>query len=277
MSAIAFGDGYNPYECPITEKTMRDLVLTPCGHTFDRVDLLSWIAQNPTCPECRAEVLSDQLIPNRALAAAIERLPKETLENLTASQESQESKSVEESATAQKALRAAQEESPAARTQMRAMEPRGLHQNAPSHPPLCERDTDDELAYLIKDFAQEAEQFKRFQDQQRASTQSNSTVSSEEGIEVLAVVVEHLEREQEARAVAEAAKWRIEQKAKMAKYKLEASQRARFQASSQDWSRRRVERRKESGGTGAFDRAILGSKLQNARSRESEHLEKEVC
>lgn len=195
MSAVPSGDDYNPCECPITEEPMTNPVLTPCGHTFEKVNIVAWIAKNSTCPTCRTVISSDQLIPNRALADAIARLPKKILEDLNSSQESPKAEGDKGGVAMQEALRAAQEDAAAARAQMRTMEQKIQHQNALSSSPLCAGDVDDEPNRLMAEN------------------------------ETLALVLERLEQEQEARAAAEAAKQRAEQEAKAAKRELEASQR----------------------------------------------------
>lgn len=49
------------YKCPITLEAPEIPVKTVCGHVFDKVPLLHFLALNPTCPMCRADVNQDEL------------------------------------------------------------------------------------------------------------------------------------------------------------------------------------------------------------------------
>jgi hypothetical protein len=49
--------------CPISQEAMIYPVATPCGHKFDRVNIVGWLnsRSNGTCPICRHPVLTNQL------------------------------------------------------------------------------------------------------------------------------------------------------------------------------------------------------------------------
>ena len=50
--------------CPITQTWMSQPVITPCGHTFDREAIVTWLAGHHTCPTCRARLAPAILVPN---------------------------------------------------------------------------------------------------------------------------------------------------------------------------------------------------------------------
>lgn len=65
------------YKCPITLEVPEIPVKTVCGHVFDKVPLLHFLAINPTCPMCRADVNQDELTN---LALRVERVANQAVE-----------------------------------------------------------------------------------------------------------------------------------------------------------------------------------------------------
>jgi hypothetical protein len=63
--------------CPITQELMEDPVVTPCGHCFERVAIVTWIKQHGTDPMTRAPLQESQLVPCYVLKDAIARLKKQ--------------------------------------------------------------------------------------------------------------------------------------------------------------------------------------------------------
>eukprot|EP01010_Urceolus_cornutus_P000968 NODE_1482_length_891_cov_241.604513_g1146_i0.p1 GENE.NODE_1482_length_891_cov_241.604513_g1146_i0~~NODE_1482_length_891_cov_241.604513_g1146_i0.p1 ORF type:complete len:211 (+),score=38.42 NODE_1482_length_891_cov_241.604513_g1146_i0:70-702(+) len=58
--------------CPLTHSLMRDPVLTPSGHTYERSALLRFLEDCPRDPFSNQPLTPEQLIPNRALRAVID-------------------------------------------------------------------------------------------------------------------------------------------------------------------------------------------------------------
>lgn len=65
------------YTCPITLEVPEIPVKTVCGHVFDKVPLLHFLATNPTCPMCRADVNEDELTN---LALRVEHVASQAIE-----------------------------------------------------------------------------------------------------------------------------------------------------------------------------------------------------
>ncbi len=62
--------------CPISLDIMRDPVLCEDGHTYERSVILQWLTTNPTSPTTRQSMSPQNIRPNYALKAAIERWQK---------------------------------------------------------------------------------------------------------------------------------------------------------------------------------------------------------
>lgn len=60
--------------CPISQETMEDPVIDPCGHTFEAIQIQGWLSLNPTCPLSKRHVTIEQLVPNRMLKHTLEIL-----------------------------------------------------------------------------------------------------------------------------------------------------------------------------------------------------------
>ena len=57
--------------CPITLDLIQDPVIAPSGYTYERADIMDWIAMHNRDPMTRDPLTADQLYPNRALRQAI--------------------------------------------------------------------------------------------------------------------------------------------------------------------------------------------------------------
>eukprot|EP01125_Pyxidicula_operculata_P021810 TRINITY_DN865_c3_g1_i1.p1 TRINITY_DN865_c3_g1~~TRINITY_DN865_c3_g1_i1.p1 ORF type:complete len:728 (+),score=208.85 TRINITY_DN865_c3_g1_i1:36-2219(+) len=57
--------------CPITSSIMKDPVMTPSGHTYERETILVHLSRNQTDPLTNEPLTMNDLIPNRALKNAI--------------------------------------------------------------------------------------------------------------------------------------------------------------------------------------------------------------
>ena len=57
--------------CPITQDLLRDPVICPEGHTFEREAIVQWLSQTPQNPLTRRPLTADQLISNRSLKQCI--------------------------------------------------------------------------------------------------------------------------------------------------------------------------------------------------------------
>jgi len=74
MGNNASTDAANPPEqflCPITQAVMVNPVVDPDGNSFERLAIIKWLETNDTSPITRKPLRADQLVPNRALQAAI--------------------------------------------------------------------------------------------------------------------------------------------------------------------------------------------------------------
>ena len=59
--------------CPITCAVMEDPVIDPDGNSYERKAIEEWLTRYAASPITRNALSADQLIPNRALRASIER------------------------------------------------------------------------------------------------------------------------------------------------------------------------------------------------------------
>jgi hypothetical protein len=59
--------------CPITCAVMEDPVIDPDGNSYERKAIEEWLTRHAVSPITRNALSADQLIPNRALRASIER------------------------------------------------------------------------------------------------------------------------------------------------------------------------------------------------------------
>lgn len=62
------------HRCPITHEIMRDPVLAPDTHNYERESIVRYLRTNPISPLTRQPMRVEQLIPNRELRQEIEQL-----------------------------------------------------------------------------------------------------------------------------------------------------------------------------------------------------------
>lgn len=55
---------HNLLKCPITGEQLQDAVVDPCGHTFEKVDIIHWLKDDPFCPLSRNPLTVSELKPN---------------------------------------------------------------------------------------------------------------------------------------------------------------------------------------------------------------------
>jgi hypothetical protein len=65
-------DGLEVFFCPITSQIMKDPVVDPEGNSYERAAIEGWLRRNTTSPITRSPLRPEDLVPNRALRAAIE-------------------------------------------------------------------------------------------------------------------------------------------------------------------------------------------------------------
>ena len=53
--------------CPITQNLMKDPVIDPEGHSYERRAILKWLRRSHTSPITREYLVAEMLVPNRAL------------------------------------------------------------------------------------------------------------------------------------------------------------------------------------------------------------------
>ena len=68
------GDLPESFYCALTHEVMNDPVIDPEGHTFERSAITTWLSKSKTSPITRKPLQVSQLVPNRALREAIERV-----------------------------------------------------------------------------------------------------------------------------------------------------------------------------------------------------------
>merc|ERR1712204_20760 len=75
----------NPeFLCPINYNLMSDpVIVRQSGCTYERKSIVDWIGQSGTCPNSRAKITVNDLIPNHTLRKAIENWKQEN--NINAS------------------------------------------------------------------------------------------------------------------------------------------------------------------------------------------------
>ena len=71
--------------CPISQEVMKDPVMTPSGHCFDRRSIEDWLGRKNYCPITREELSIQDLKPCHTLKKAI-REYRELLESLKKNQ-----------------------------------------------------------------------------------------------------------------------------------------------------------------------------------------------
>ena len=64
--------------CPLTYQLMIDPVMDTEGNTYERSAIEDWLNRNPTSPISRSPLQIKDLLPNRALKEAIEKMRQET-------------------------------------------------------------------------------------------------------------------------------------------------------------------------------------------------------
>ena len=69
-SAVPFVPDH--FMCPISLELMRDPVIAPSGYSFERTEILEWLATHSTDPMTREELDVSQLYSNKYLKDAIE-------------------------------------------------------------------------------------------------------------------------------------------------------------------------------------------------------------
>lgn len=63
------------FTCPITQTVMKDPVTDTDGNTFERAAIVEWLTKHNTSPITRNPMRVEDLVPNRALAAALSGQP----------------------------------------------------------------------------------------------------------------------------------------------------------------------------------------------------------
>ena len=68
------GDAPECFQCPISGTWFEAPMLSPVsGHSYSKVHIERWLRANPTDPMNREPLTIDDLVPNRALVAILER------------------------------------------------------------------------------------------------------------------------------------------------------------------------------------------------------------
>ncbi|MGB1600864.1 MAG: U-box domain-containing protein, partial [Promethearchaeia archaeon] len=70
-AAAAPGAAPASFRCPITGELMREPVVDPEGHTYEKSAIMGWLERNTTSPMTRTYLTADMLKPNRAVQDAI--------------------------------------------------------------------------------------------------------------------------------------------------------------------------------------------------------------
>ncbi|MFI5343355.1 MAG: NSE2 family E3 SUMO-protein ligase [Chlamydiales bacterium] len=74
------------YLCPLTKRPMRNPVMAPCKHNFEKAAIVEWIKNNLGCPiGCDAQISSTQLTPNSTLQDDIARFAKSAIHHVRSS------------------------------------------------------------------------------------------------------------------------------------------------------------------------------------------------
>ena len=69
-----FKDEEAEYNCPITKERMREpLIITTCGHTFEKKPIEMWVSKKKSCPKCRQKVKDGELISNFSMKTFLTR------------------------------------------------------------------------------------------------------------------------------------------------------------------------------------------------------------
>lgn len=61
---------------PISLTMMTDPVTDPCGHTFERANIVHWVQEHHSCPLSRRALEVTQLLPNLVVREALDLLPR---------------------------------------------------------------------------------------------------------------------------------------------------------------------------------------------------------
>lgn len=64
------------FYCPISQEIMKDPVIGPDSHTYERSDIVDWLNHHHTSPFTRQQMDASQLVPNLALRNAIQDMMK---------------------------------------------------------------------------------------------------------------------------------------------------------------------------------------------------------
>jgi hypothetical protein len=74
--AVDEEEGMEAIFCPISHEIMRDPVITPYGHCFERANIESWIERRQDCPITRNTLRSSDLKPCHSMRLVIEQFLK---------------------------------------------------------------------------------------------------------------------------------------------------------------------------------------------------------
>tara|TARA_B100000676_G_C17962623_1_gene778506 strand:+ start:321 stop:962 length:642 start_codon:yes stop_codon:yes gene_type:complete len=66
------GECFERFKCPITQRLIKDPVITCDGHTYEREAIEKWFVMNDTSPFTGVALDSKVLVPNHAVRKAIE-------------------------------------------------------------------------------------------------------------------------------------------------------------------------------------------------------------
>jgi hypothetical protein len=58
--------------CPISLELMKDPVMVADGHTYDRLNIVKWLATNDTCPKTGARLSHKKIVPNHSIKSMVQ-------------------------------------------------------------------------------------------------------------------------------------------------------------------------------------------------------------
>jgi hypothetical protein len=75
-TAVNEEEGMEAILCPISHEIMRDPVITPYGHCFERANIESWVERRQDCPITRNTLRLSDLKPCHSMRLVIEQYLK---------------------------------------------------------------------------------------------------------------------------------------------------------------------------------------------------------
>lgn len=59
------------FSCPISGRMFQEPLIDPCGHVFEKKQIMGWLGRHPFCPLSKRSITSDELQENPLINTAV--------------------------------------------------------------------------------------------------------------------------------------------------------------------------------------------------------------